>query len=54
MKTYKVEIKISDTKIVDIKAKNKKEAIKKAERMYEKEEITLMGIDIDQPEFTVL
>ena len=54
MKTYKVEIKISDSKVVRVKAINEKEAIRKVEKMYENDQVTLCGLDIDHPEFTIL
>ncbi|WP_372474413.1 DpnD/PcfM family protein [Capnocytophaga sp. ARDL2] len=53
MKTYKIEVKETLSRIVSIEAKDEQEAVQKIEKLYKKEKIVLDSDDFVSKEIEV-
>ena len=54
MKTFKVVITETSSKVVEVQANNKNEALETVEEMYENCEIMLDWNDLDETDYTII
>ena len=54
MKTFKVVITETSSKIVEVQANNKKEALETVEEMYANCEVVLDWNDLDETDYTII